>query len=33
MELLTVACGVLVIAVLLSSGTAAAEEPGLNVYN
>jgi putrescine transport system substrate-binding protein len=33
MELRTVACGVLVIAALLASGAAAAEEPRLNVYN
>jgi putrescine transport system substrate-binding protein len=33
MELRTVACGVLVIAALLASSAAAAEEPRLNVYN
>jgi putrescine transport system substrate-binding protein len=33
MELRTVACGVLVIAALLASGAAAAEQPRLDVYN
>jgi putrescine transport system substrate-binding protein len=33
MELRTVACGVLVIAALLASRAAAAEESRLNVYN
>jgi spermidine/putrescine-binding protein len=33
MEPRLVACGVLVLAAVLSAGAAAAEEPRLNVYN